>query len=138
VNVALGLPRAAGSLRMARMVVGAALSATGVARACREQVAIVVSEACGNVVAHADGTEAYTLTARIVDGRCDVEVIDRGAGFVHDGQAVRTPPHPTAVSGRGLYLITLLTDQVTVTSSPGYGTTVRFTKRLDFTDRPTE
>lgn len=134
-SVVLCLPREVASLRVARSVVGAALSAVGVTQACREQAAVVVTEACGNVVAHAASAEAYTLAATIVDGRCEVEVVDRGAGFVLGGQAAR--PGPTAVSGRGLYLITLLSDQVTVTSSPGHGTTVRFTKRLEFTDSPT-
>lgn len=119
---------------MARAVISAALSAVGVTPVCREQFAIVVSEACGNAVAHADGADAYTLTANIVDGRCDVKVVDQGAGFVHNGQTAA--PRPTAVSGRGLYLITLLTDQAIVTSSPGHGTTVSFTKRLEFTANP--
>ena len=36
-----------------------------------------------------------------------------------------------------LWVVDLLTDQATVTSSPGHGTTVWFTKRLEFTDTPT-
>ncbi|MGN9911726.1 ATP-binding protein [Phytohabitans sp. LJ34] len=135
VSITLCLPREVESLRMARTVVSAALSALEVTRACREQFAIVVSEACGNVVAHADGTDAYVVRVNVTDGRCDVEVVDQGAGFVYDAQAPR--PQPTAASGRGLYLIDLLTDQVIVTSDLEHGTTVWFTKRLEFTDTPT-
>ncbi|WP_218579592.1 ATP-binding protein [Phytohabitans houttuyneae] len=133
-SIVVCLPREVESLRVARGVLGAALAALEVTGSCREQLAVVVSEACGNVVAHADGAHAYVLKVNIAAGRCDVKVVDQGGGFVYDAQTPRV--QPTAASGRGLYLIDLLTDQLTVTSDLGHGTTVSFTKRLDFTGTP--
>jgi anti-sigma regulatory factor (Ser/Thr protein kinase) len=59
-----------------------------------------------------------------------VEVQDHGSGLQILPQ--HTPPHPTQIDGRGLWLVRQLCDQVDISSSPN-GTTVRLTMRL----RPT-
>jgi serine/threonine-protein kinase RsbW len=83
-------------------------------------------------VTHARDTDAYEVTVKIADQVCVIEVTDSGAGFVPPGQP-RMPPDG-AVSGRGLYLIAQLSDDFELTSDPAKGTTVRFAKRLTYTD----
>jgi serine/threonine-protein kinase RsbW len=132
VGIDLHLPSDAPSVRMARVLVTAALDVVGVSRSCREDIAVAVGEACGNVVAHAGDIVKYGLTMSILDGRCLVEVRDEGTGFVEHGPWTR--PTANALSGRGLYLIALLMDEVVVTSRPGLGTAVWFAKRLTFAE----
>jgi serine/threonine-protein kinase RsbW len=110
-----------------------ALVVLGVTEACRGDLAVALTEACDNVVAHARLAERYEVTVRIADGLCVIDVVDAGAGFIPPSESWTRPP-VDAESGRGLYLIATLTDRFELHSQPGQGTTVRFAKHLVFTD----
>ena len=132
VTLAVCLPRDAAGIRLVRWVAETALSALTVAEQCREEIAVALTEACTNVVAHARNSDQYDVTVRIADGLCVIEVTDTGAGFA---PAAGPPglPAQAAESGRGLYVIAALSDRFEVISQPGRGATVRFAKRLIYT-----
>jgi serine/threonine-protein kinase RsbW len=96
VTLAVCLPRDATGIRLVRWVTETALSALTVAGGCREEIAVVLTEACANVVAHARNSDQYEVTVRIADGLCVIEVTDTGAGFASAaGPPVYRPPRPS-------------------------------------------
>jgi GAF domain-containing protein/anti-sigma regulatory factor (Ser/Thr protein kinase) len=81
---------------------------------------LVFGELVSNVVRHAPGPIEIEL--EWTASQPVLHVLDRGQGFP------RTNALPTDVmseSGRGLYLVHLLTEEFTVTTLPGYGTHAR-------------
>ena len=83
----------------------------------------IVQEALGNVIKHAEATEAR-VTARRVGRAVEVTVRDNGKGFAADGAGGPKPRR-----GFGLHGIEerarMLGGQATFESAPGQGTTVR-------------
>lgn len=113
-----------------------ALVVLGVTASCRGEIAVALTEACDNVVAHARFAEQYEVTVKIAGEVCQIDVTDTGVGFVPPPQSYMLPPPVDSESGRGLYLIAALTDRFELQSRPGQGTTVRFAKQLSFTPSP--
>lgn len=54
-------------LRLIRQVMDTALAALEVTAACRHEIAVALTEACSNVVAHAQHTDDYEVTVTIAD-----------------------------------------------------------------------
>jgi serine/threonine-protein kinase RsbW len=157
-RLVLCLPRAPRSVPAARHTVRAALRSIGVASDCADEIEVALSEACTNVLAHADPSDVYAVRLDLRDDHCVLRVIDNGTGFTgagshQDGQ----PPQPTATTGsppvvdpvvehgRGLRLMRALADRVRIdrvhvdSQGPGgdgwkgrgsRGTVVRLEKRL--------
>jgi len=130
-SLVLYLPRDVAGVRLVRLVTDTALQALDVSDACRYEIAVALTEACGNVIAHAQLTDEYQVTITIADHACVIEVTDSGVGFTPPDPPAR--PDHTAQSGRGLFIIAQLTDQFQLDSHPHRGTTVRFTKHLAYT-----
>jgi serine/threonine-protein kinase RsbW len=115
-----------------------ALTGIGVAeRLGSEDVAdlkLAVTEACTNAIEHAyggdGGNQEITISFTIAPEALTVEVSDRGAGF--DPSEIREiESEPTGTErGMGLAIIVSLTDELSVVSSNGDGSSVRFSKRL--------
>jgi anti-sigma regulatory factor (Ser/Thr protein kinase) len=78
-----------------------------------------LSEACGNAVRHA---------ASGGDSRCVVEVRDEGPGFA--ASPVIEPPAVDAESGRGLWVISCLVDELEIGTCDPSGTVLRFVVQL--------
>jgi serine/threonine-protein kinase RsbW len=129
IQVVMTLPREAVSVPLTRRTVAAALTAAGLAPDCLAEVEVALSEACTNVLNHADKGEAYEVAINISDQQLTMDVIDFGAGFVGLQPGSRMPD-PTAESGRGLALMRALTDQAVFDSVSGDGGTVHLMKRL--------
>jgi anti-anti-sigma factor len=94
---------------------------------------LAIGEAVGNAVDHTDGCDVVVAVASYPD-RVVVEVSDGGCGCVQDeslndgGEA----PDPWAARGRGLRLMRLLADSVTIEpKQTGPGTMVRIVKLID-------
>ena len=105
VRLALRLPREdTGAVTVTRRVLDAALAALGVTNDCRSDIALALTEACANAVAHARSGNNYRVTASTHANLCVVEVADTGIGLDLD-LIPAEPPAPTAESGRGLHLI---------------------------------
>jgi anti-sigma regulatory factor (Ser/Thr protein kinase) len=90
------------------------------------QVKLAVSEAVTNAIEHGSPTrgDPIQLTASEHDGSLIFEVRDRGT-FVAPLSSATLDDE----SGRGLELLTLVMDEVHISSS-GAGSTLRFAKRL--------
>jgi serine/threonine-protein kinase RsbW len=132
IDVTLVLPREAASVPLARHVVSAALQGAGVAHDCVDEAEVAVSEACTNVVVHAHVGNRYEVRINIGDEEMCIEVIDAGADF--GGDPVQGVPDYLAEGGRGLALVTALTDKAVFDSVTGGGGSVRLVKRLRWED----
>ena len=154
-RLVLCLPRAARSVRAARHTVRAALRSSGVASDCADEIEVALSEACTNVLAHADPADAYAVRLDVRGDRCVLRIIDTGAGFHQHGQPPRPSGggdqpavDPVVEHGRGLRVMRALADRVRVDRvrvdphAPGddqrgrgsRGTVVRLEKRLRLVD----
>jgi serine/threonine-protein kinase RsbW len=131
-TLVLCLPREVAGVRLIRQVTDTALAALEVTTACRHEIAVALTEACSNVIAHAQHTDEYEVTVTIAEHRCVIEVTDSGSGFTPPDPPTR-PAH-TAQSGRGLFMIAQLSDQFELDSDPRRGTSLRFAKHLTYTD----
>ena len=83
---------------------------------------LIANELTSNVVRHGGGTGWMQLWASDTAVYC--EVTDRGAGIIDPEQAGRRATSTDAYTGRGLWMIRQLGDEVHIESGPD-GTTVR-------------
>ena len=130
----LFLPRDAASVPVSRQVLDGCLERLGVTAETRTDIALALSEACANVILHAAQTDEYEVMARATDGRCVIEVINKGGA--PGVPAARAPLADagvalTAEHGRGLKIMDAVVDNLRLTGS-GDGTTVHFEKELDW------
>ncbi len=97
-------------------------------------LALVVDEAYVNAIEHgAEGKTDTELEIKflIYDDKLEVSIKDGGRGF--DMNKVAVPDDLRSIKstrGRGLGLIKLLTDEFSMESKPGVGTTVKFSKYI--------
>jgi serine/threonine-protein kinase RsbW len=129
----LDLPRETLSVPVIRRVLGDTLRGLGVSESCIADILVAISEACTNVVQHADSTSRYEVAVGIDDGQCVVKVVDRGQGFCDESaKSVRADSE----SGRGIKIMKALVDDVSFDSRPGSGTIVYLQKRLSWREEP--
>jgi anti-sigma regulatory factor (Ser/Thr protein kinase) len=129
ISLDLLLPRDAASVPATRRLLDAALAALGVEEHIRDDIEMMLTEACSNVIQHADHGARYTVRATIQDRRCTIKVIDSGTGF----DAGRVPlPDLSAEHGRGLLIMQSLADEVRFASFPEDGALVSLEKRLSY------
>lgn len=128
----LRLPRDASSVPVVRRLLDSSLAVLGVDVPIREDIRLMLTEACGNVIEHAEHTDDYTVRAEVVDECCLIKVIDSGKGF--DAEQVRRNgrPAPTAERGRGLLIMRALADDVRFTCLPENGALVTLKKQLHY------
>ena len=127
----LFMPRDAASVPITRQVLDSCLETLGVTDDTRTDIALALSEACANVVLHAEMEQEYEVMARAAEGRCVIEVANGG-----DGTVPAVPPSDpvplTTEAGRGLRIIDAVTDNLRLTGNGRAGTTVHFEKELDW------
>jgi serine/threonine-protein kinase RsbW len=132
ITFSLSLPRDEASVPVVRRLCKNALDDLGVHDTCVSDIELAVTEACTNVLRHAEGTpNAYETTIEIDHHDCSIDVIDSGAGFDASGLG-HQEPQVTAESGRGIHLIRALVDSVEFITLPDSGTMVHLEKRLVF------
>lgn len=111
-------PATARGARLARQVLGLWLDQQPIPDDCVHDLLLACSELCGNAIRHgaptADGMVA--LAASIVGSGVAIEVHDDGSGFTLQGR--RTDPE--AEGGRGLQLVSQVTDHVDVRMEPDH------------------
>ena len=142
IRIVLYLPRDAASVPVSRQVLDGCLQTLGVTLDTRTDIALALSEACANVIQHADPADEYEVQATAGNGRCVIEVVNTArrdavarADAGADGQPFTAPPgplSPTAEHGRGLQIIDAVADNVRLTRNTSDGTTVHFEKELDW------
>lgn len=97
-------------------------------------LALVVDEAYVNAIEHgAEGKTETKLEIKflVFDDKLEISIKDSGQGF--DMNKVSVPDDLKSLAstrGRGLGLMKLLTDEFSMESKPGVGTTVRFSKYI--------
>jgi serine/threonine-protein kinase RsbW len=125
----LDLPRETLSIPVIRRVLGDTMRGLGVSESCIADILVAISEACTNVVQHADSTSRYEVIVGIDAGQCVLKVMDRGQGF---NGASEKSVHPDSESGRGITIMKALVDDVSFESRPESGTVVYLQKRLSW------
>jgi serine/threonine-protein kinase RsbW len=126
-TVRFDLPREAGSIPTVRRLLRCALSALQIDRDSGDDLEIAVTEACTNVVRHAEGADTFEVSLDVGRNRCAIDVRDNGAGF--DTEAVATEqPAAGNEHGRGLLLIRALGENVRMHSVPREGSLIHFEK----------
>lgn len=128
IRVQLDLPRDARYVHLMRNVARCLLGDLEVPEEAVCDVQVVLSEACSNVVRHAEGTTAYAVAMTVGADGCAVEVVDLGPGF--EVSKVMDPELSQAESGRGLMLMRALMDELQFDRQED-GTKVRLIKRWE-------
>lgn len=117
------------SVAVVRRFLGAMLAEAGVSLRCIEQLVLATSEACANVIEHAQpDVPNYDVHFSMDHQRCHIQVVDGGVGF----------DEPTyeyidleAERGRGIQLMRAMMDEVRFEAGDGRGTIVHLIKTLD-------
>jgi serine/threonine-protein kinase RsbW len=129
IRYSLRLPRDAVTVPLVRTLCRDAMTRLGVTSDCQGDVALALTEACGNVVQHAGGDEDYEVVIEFTGEICHIRVLDKGHGIdLRDSS--RTETILDQESGRGIVLMRLLVDRIAFESQPEDGTVVHLQKRL--------
>ena len=105
------LPVDAQSVPLVRGLLRQALQHLGVVSDGIDDVLLALTEACANVVQHAQGQDEYQVDVTIDDHVCRISVLDDGGGF--DLQQVATEQVGSPLEGgRGLILMRALVDRL--------------------------
>jgi len=133
-ELALSLRRDGRSVLVARHVVRAAMDAIGVTEGCTHDLEVALSEACTNVIQHADPAGEYQVRLQLAEQRCLLRVTEASGGLVGEfgQQPPDTVPAGDAEHGRGLVLMRALVDRVGFRLLPGVGAVVWLEKRLTY------
>ena len=132
IEMLLNLPRDARYVSMLRRITDSLLRGLEVPDDTVHDVTVALSEACGNVIRHADGTEEYGVRLCVGPSVCEIEVRDLGPGFDRKllEQARRASLDTAAEDGRGMALLRALMDDLQFVRDDET-TTVRLIKRWD-------
>lgn len=128
-TIALRLPRDAASVPLIRQMLDGTLRSLGVEPQIRDDIELMLTEACANVVTHAAPSDEYTVSAAVHDHLCVIRVVDTGNGF--DPRKI-VDPEPGAEHGRGLQIMRALADDIRFTSRRDNGAMVCLEKRLRY------
>ena len=128
----LCVPRDEASVPVVRHVCRDALLMLGVGDDCVSQIELAVTEACTNVLRHVKGTDAeYKVAVVVNETECQIRLIDSaGEFFAHEEQG-REEAHPDAESGRGIFLMRAMVDELKFASQPESGSVVHLVKKLE-------
>lgn len=135
ISFSLQLPTEARSVPVVRGLCRDNLLKLEVERRCVDDIALAVTEACANVVAHAEADlEMYEVSVQVDPEWCHIRVTDTGRGF--DVAAVPPPVQGGYdESGRGIALMRSLVDKIDFESRPETGTVAHLQKRLVVSDK---
>jgi serine/threonine-protein kinase RsbW len=129
VQFSLVLPPDATSVPVVRSLARSCFATLGIADECAEELELVISEACTNVLKHAvPADDCYEVRVSTSPTLCDIRVRDTGRGF--DGRFDPRTDHPPAEGGRGIHLMRELVDRLQFVSKEGAGTMVHLEKAL--------
>ena len=132
IKLTLALPRDELSVPVVRRVLRSALDVLGVQRPVVADIEIALTEACTNVLDHADQGEEYEVSAGIDGAVCVIEVVDRGSNGFDGSSFGHGDADPGAEEGRGIQLMRALVDKVEFDNRPQVGTVVHLEKTLQW------
>jgi serine/threonine-protein kinase RsbW len=134
IEFVLCLPRDEVSVPMVRRLCGASMRKLGVSDSCAQDIELAVTEAASNVLRHAAGSDReYEVRVHVREDQCEIKVVDPGSARFDHKELPSEPPLPTAESGRGIYVMKALVDDLSLVSEEG-GTVVTLRKRLEFSE----
>jgi serine/threonine-protein kinase RsbW len=129
----LHLPREASSVPVVRRLCRSSFRTLGVEEECLADLELAVTEACTNVLRHANGaTDEYEVEVKATASTCALQVKDTGEGFT-PGAGLLGPPamdRPLAEGGRGIHLMRVLVDDLRFVTDGASGTVVHLEKSL--------
>ncbi|MEV0130972.1 ATP-binding protein [Dactylosporangium sp. NPDC050688] len=150
-RLALHLPRDAATVPMARRLLDQALGTLGVEPGCRDDIGLILTEACANVIEHALETDDYEISIDISDVRCVIHVVNDGsvidpkrlilATELTDRELAAMDLAVLDEHGRGLHIIRALADELYLTPAMSGGlvlqavTTLRWTTDAEIWQR---
>jgi serine/threonine-protein kinase RsbW len=108
----LCLPRDARYVVLMRNVTDCILADLQVPQEARSDMEVAISEACANAVKHANTVNEYQVRIGIGSDHVEVEIADLGPGFEPPELTDDGDPDTDMESGRGLYLIQALVDDL--------------------------
>lgn len=129
VMITLRLPRDAASVPVIRQILNAALRAIGVDPQVRDDIQLMLAEACANVVLHAEAAQEYAVAPEVSEDQCVLKVADDGGGLVDE---TMIPATGLTENGRDLQIMNNLADAMRVANFPEKGLVVRLEKALHF------
>lgn len=133
IELRLSLPRDARYVTVLRRVSDSLLRGLDVPDSSVDDVTVALSEACGNVIRHAQGTDEYGVRLSVDADHCTIEVCDLGPGFdasAIQGDKAMLDGVVDAEAGRGLPLLRALVDDLQFVREDET-TTVRLIKRWE-------
>lgn len=116
-RLSLGLPRDASTVPLVRRVLAQALTTLGVADDCRDDIGLILTEACANVVEHAWDVDNYDVSVDIHDERCVIAVTNTATTADPIPFLSAVAPSTLTDRGRGLHIIRCLADNVQLTAA---------------------
>jgi serine/threonine-protein kinase RsbW len=128
-QIVLMLPPEAASVSVARHTLAEALTIADVTPDCIYEAQVALSEACTNVFHHVTAGENFEVLINIGDLELTLHILDSGPGFPINGHPQVIWPDVDAENGRGMALMTALTDEANFDFQNGGGS-VRLKKRL--------
>jgi serine/threonine-protein kinase RsbW len=142
VSFHLSLPRDEASVPITRRLIAQSLDVVGVERDTISDLEVALSEACANVLRHAQVGDVYEVLAGFDEERAFLEVVDQGEGFDPEtlasaaGDQGAPGVDADAESGRGVALMRALMDEVHFqrreTTEGAPGSSVVLEKRLQW------
>jgi serine/threonine-protein kinase RsbW len=128
-TLSLALPRDVLSIPVVRGLLSESMQMLGVREECVDDIRVAISEACTNVLDHAEEGDDYEVLASIDQDVCSIEVVDRGTGF--DGTKIgHELAAEDAETGRGIRLMRTLVDNIRFEARPKGGAVVCMEKEL--------
>jgi PAS domain S-box-containing protein len=84
-----------------------------------DDIVFCVTEACTNVIRHSGAVEDMDVAVQFTGDAVVTDVVDKGRGFDVASRDLEEPPDLLEDSGRGLFLISQLMDELEVSSNGG-------------------
>ncbi|SDM02696.1 serine/threonine-protein kinase RsbW [Nonomuraea maritima] len=131
-TIALRLPRDAASVPLIRQMLDGTLRSLGVEPQIRDDIELMLTEACSNVIKHAAPSDDYTVSASVHDHLCVIKVVDTGNGFDASKVIEATQGENGMEHGRGLQIMRALADDIRFTNRREHGAVVCLEKQLRY------
>jgi serine/threonine-protein kinase RsbW len=138
-KLSLDLPEDHEYVRITRLLSRTLLDDLQVVSEDKDDIEIIVSELCTNVVRHAHSSKGrYQLVIEYDRDKAVITVEDQGAGFIPEDApppGSRRPDHLTGgerIGGFGVPLVNALSDRIRFEPTEPQGTKVQAEKRLHY------
>lgn len=127
-RMTMSLPRRTSTVACSRAVLTVLLSVAETTTECRDELAVIMSEACTNAVVHSSPGSQVDISIIVEDGQCVLEIGNRGDTV--GVNVTRRLDDPLRIGGRGLPLMAALADTVAFLPSAPGNVRLRVTKHL--------